>query len=422
MGALRQPSEDADRHEAPEADLISAFLEIGTFEPERYNVKDEMVLSWRRLWDLCTDYQKKAGVAPPMSLVRERFPDFIVRPNLDPAWAAAEVKDKHAERMLNLGLSEAAAIKRDGNLRDAYARIEAMVKDKPREFHKEPGDVFDHAMLEPDFDYGHIEVPWPTLARLTGGIRPGDLWYMAARFSHGKTFSLAHMAGRSAMSGVDTAFISLEMPAADMTYRILGAMVGSDRELGALLRSEEYHNRKVAQDMLRSRVTGQLRVVDPSYGPISSVDFVHAMCQDYELVFLDHVGLMRTAEGKRAIDDWRFQAQISNDLRQTTLSTHTAVVAAAQVNREGEVKGRDRAPKASHLAGSDALGQDADVVVTQNMLSRRAMVFSAEKVRNGPTGHWHARFEPKKFRFHEITHDEANALMSEDGDFDDWKA
>lgn len=417
MGGLRphKSLEDREDEEAPEALLISAFLEEGEFSLAKHHVDHEDIEAWRKLWDFCVDYQHKAGGAPPLSLVKQRYPDFVLTKDVNTAWAVDQVLMASASRRIRHAMAAGAMALHEGDVGEAYDAISSV--ERPRAFAKEPKSIFDHALLEDTFDLGHIEVPWPTLQHLTkGGIGVGELWYIAARFKNRKTYSLSRMAARAATVGCRVGFASLEMPAGMIASRVLAELAGRDEQLLSALRSDDVFERKRAQDKLLERTPGTVSVFDPSDGPVSSTEHIRSMCADFDVVFVDHVGLMRTKDGKRAIEDWRLQATISNVLREITLETTTSVVAAAQINREGENAGSARAPKASHLAGSDALGQDADVVVTQKNLSKRVGVMSADKVRNGPEGNWYVRFEPDKGRHEEIAHDTALELMDQDGD------
>lgn len=416
MAGLRpHRSEDREDDEAPEALLISAFLEEGEFQLAKHHVDHDDIEAWRKLWDFCWEYQLKAGGTPPLSLVKKRFPDFVLTKDVNTSWAADQVLQASASRKLRHAMAAGAAALRDGDVGEAYEAITGL--ERPRAFAKEPKSIFDHALLEDQFDLGHIEVPWPTLQHLTkGGVGAAELWYLAARFGNRKTFSLTRMAARAATVGCRVGFASLEMPAGVIAQRVLAELAGRDEAMLSALRSDDVFERKRVQDRLLERTPGTVSVYDPSDGPVSSTEHIRSMCADFDIVFMDHVGLMRTKDGKRAIEDWRIQATISNILREITLETSTPLVAAAQINREGENVGSARAPKASHLAGSDALGQDADVVLTQKNLSKRVGVMSAEKVRNAPVGNWYVRFEPDKGRHEEINHDQALELMDADGD------
>lgn len=417
MAGLRphRSAEDREDEQAPEALLISAFLDEGDFALAKHHVESDDVEAWRRLWDFCVDYQHKAGYAPALSLVRKKFPDFEHTPDVNTAWAADQVLQASASRRMRTAMAAGAAALTEGDIAGAYELISGVTR--PRAFARDPASIFDHALLEERFDLGHIEVPWPTLQHLSkGGIAAAELWYLAARFGNRKTFSLCNMAARAAEVGCRVGFASLEMPAGTIATRILKRLAGRDVHMLAALDSDDIRERKQVQDELLERTPGTVSVFDPSMGTVNSTEHIRGMCADYDVVFMDHVGLMRTKDGKRAIEDWRVQATVSNILREITLETSTSIVAAAQINREGENVGSARAPKASHLAGSDALGQDADVVITQKNLSKRVGVMSAEKVRNAPVASWYTRFEPAKGRFEEITHEIALDLMDQDGD------
>lgn len=393
--------------------MISAFLETGSFELQRHHLASDMVVAWRRLWDFCVDYQVKSGCAPPLSLVRIRFPDFELTPDISVEWAADNLRKAAALRQARTQMGIAAMAAADEDLSGVFEALEAV--ERPHGFSHEPASIFDHSLLEERFDLGHIEVPWPTLNRLSsGGIAKAELWYVAARFSNGKTFSLCRMAARAAEVGMRVGYASLEMPSAQITERILAGLCGTDSALFARLTGDDIGARKQAQDQLMARTPGSVSIYDPHHGSVNTIGHITDMCADYEVVFLDHVGLMRNSDGKRAIEDWRTQAAISNQLRELTLDSGTSVVAAAQINRAGEVLNSPYPPKAKDLAQSDALGQDADVVITQKKLSRRVLVQGAEKMRNGATGRWWARFDPARNRFNEVSFDDARALMDDD--------
>jgi DnaB-like helicase C terminal domain len=419
MGGLRPIRLDgeSDNQGTPEALLITAFLNTGSFDLDRYHVDSDMIASWRKVWDFCIDYQAKEGVAPPVSLVLDRFPDFEMSHDVGCTWASSEVIDAHAIRTARVLTGTAAAALEDKDLKVFYETISQVTP--PRTFTKEALSAFDHALLEERFDMGHYEVPWPTLTRATsGGIADSELWYVAARFSNGKTFTLARMAARVADTApVRIGFASFEMPAAQIGERILAGLCGSDSGLFAQLTGDDIGGRKAAQDILMAKTLGSVKIYDPSHLAINTIEHVRDMCADYDLVFLDHVGLMKSRGGKRAIEDWRVMAEISNQLRELTLSSGTSVIAAAQINRAGENEHTAYPPKAKDLAQSDALGQDADVIITQKKRSRRLLSMGAEKVRNGPTAHWFARFDPKRNRFNEVDKETADAQVELDGDF-----
>jgi replicative DNA helicase len=109
-------------------------------------------------------------------------------------------------------------------------------------------------------------------------------------------------------------------------------------------------------------------------------------------------------------------ASISNMLKESALSVGTPIVAAAQINRDGDSAGW-RPPKVKNLSQSDALGQDGDVVLTHKQYGKTAMVYSVEKNRNGEQGSlFFTAFEPDTGNMREINKATAENLKDESED------
>jgi hypothetical protein len=409
---------DEQSSTSPEALLISAMLELGQFTPSSYHVDDDDVEAWKKLWLFCTDYQVKASVAPPVSLVKKKFADFELTPDVSADWAASKVLEASASRVLRTQSKAMLAALGENDLDGAFDALEQVKR--PRGHRKPPANVFDHSLLADQFEVSRIPVPYRTLTVATkGGIGPGELWYLAARLGQGKSWELMGYAAHAALSGYRVGVASLEMPAHKVARRALMRMVGrNDTYLSDMLASDDEVLRKQAMDILGAKMDGgSLEIVDPSHGRINTTTAISEMCHDhYDLVIVDHAGLLMTADNRRAIDDWRAMAVISNILREITLSTGTPILAAAQVNREGEGGNQMKAPKVSQLSQSDALGQDADVVIMMRRQSERIMVHDAGKVREGPSLSWLTRFDPANNLWDEISPDAAAEIRAVDDD------
>ena len=415
MSKLRPRSEgqrhdDSDSHEAL---LISAFLETGEFNPSAYAVVDDDIEAWAPVWDMCARYaEHTGGHAPPISLVTTRFPDFKVIEDVRVEYAADEVRRQAAERDLRVSTREVVNLLNEGDLEGAFGAVADV---RPLRVAKtKPASVFDVREVAHRNMMHRIEVPYPSLQRATGGIAQTDLWYIAARTSHGKTWQLLSYAARAAAAGHKVGMLSLEMPHSQVAVRALTTMSGGDKEILADLRSKEEEDWYVAVEAIKKFTPGTLEVYDHSHGPIATTDFVRDITGDYDLVLVDHMGLM-TKGGQRAVDDWRVQASISNELRAIVLATSTPVLAAVQINREGDRGPASRPPKMTTISGSDALGQDGDVVITMRRWSKKVMVQSAEKVRDGEEQRFYSWFDPRRGRFSEMTYDQALAQHDADG-------
>ena len=410
---LRPKGEGDASAESPEALLISALLETGEFTPERYHVEPEDIEAWKRLFDMCLEHQKATGAAPALSLVKRLHPEFEVTKDVDPSWAGLQVHRAAKARALRSRTRDAILLLGEEDIEGAYAAFEGM--SPPRTSRQAPISVFDHSQTQEAFELDRIEVPYQTLGRATGGIAPSEFWLIGARLGAGKSYEVLKYATRAAQTAHRVGVVSMEMPAWEVSERASKLLCGHDRELFLQLESSDVYERKRALDALRDRVPGEIEVVDPSHGDVSSVSHLAQIVEDYDLVIVDHVGLMRTGDGKRAIDDWRVMAQISNEIRHITLASGTPVLGVTQLNREADTASR-WAPKASTIAQSDALGQDANVVILMKRVSSRSLAQEAVKVRNGPSVYWWSRFDPAENNFDEITQEESARLEMLDRD------
>lgn len=73
---------------------------------------------------------------------------------------------------------------------------------------------------------GRVSTTFPTVDKINGGFRPGQLVVIGARPSVGKSALMGAIATQAARNGTPTGVISLEMPAADLFGRIVSAETG----------------------------------------------------------------------------------------------------------------------------------------------------------------------------------------------------
>lgn len=406
------PSADAGDQgpETPEALMISALLTSGSFDPQRHHLTEDDLECWRKLWQFGVLHHQQSGCSPSLDLVALKFPDFTFTPNVERGYAAYQLHRASNSRKLRRTIRKALTQLGEDNLEGAYDELATITR--PRSSRKPAHDAFDHSLIDMDFKVSRIPVHYRTLTRVTGGIGPGELWFWAARPGEGKTYNLCAMAATAAMAGENVRYVSLEMPARVINHRVRRMMANKD-ELTKLDSSDPMEIKK-GIDQLRERVSGDVSVVDPSHGRMTSA-VIREQMDEGTLVMVDHAGLMSTSDGRRAVDDWRAMAMISNSFKEDILATGVPLVAAAQLNRTADTAG-NTPPKLSQLSQSDALGQDADVVVTQKKLSERVRAYSAEKNREGEPARWWGLFDIKKASLKELSWDEAVEIQAVDED------
>lgn len=354
---------------------------------------------------------------PTRDIFTMKWPGFVISEHTNLRSAAEMVHEASNRRRINTAITEAMD---QLHLGDADTAHQILVAAAPRHAAGPPRMILtdrEHMNAWGQKPYC-IEVPYPSLQRHTGGIRAGNLWYVAGRPGQGKSAHLMSMTKHAIKTGNRALFYSLEMSEEEVRARFHAAFA-TDLGRGGItvsnLRDHRISREEYASfhDELEERMAdwgGSLDVHTPADGPVSPAT-VAARVGEYELVVIDYVGLMAQDGGGRAIDDWRVMAGISNSLKSIALTNKVGMLCAAQINRDGETGSAP--PKVKNLAQSDALGQDGDVVLTMRAKPHNvATHFSLEKNRHGVSGiPFYTTFDPNHGVFTEISADHAEDLV-----------
>ena len=127
-----------------------------------------------------------------------------------------------------------------------------------------------------------------------------------------------------------------------------------------------------------------------------------------DMVIVDYLGLMNSSPG-----DWTMVAALSADMKEMATTYGIPMLVANQLNRTAGIGVKTAGPEA--LAGADAIGQDADGVVTLKRESKRTSSMYLAKYRHGEDGNrWMMHFDPNNGIFDEISEDKAMDLRDQD--------
>lgn len=396
-----------------EALLISALVNNHDARlGQGYGLLPEMFAGFQTEYRWVLSYQATYGNAPGKDALLTKFSDFPYTDHEDAAFAADEVRYNFNHRELRSALRSAAQAVAEGDYEDAamaiagYAPYTAI---KPMTNALHDMTFLDSYHERPDA----LELPWKTLQAVTGGVRTGDLVYLAARLGQGKSWTAAEVVAHALQQGRNVAFYSLEMPKEQQKLRIvccLGRRLGiSVDHIGMRDRIYDVIAYRKLLGRIRDEIPGSLYLFDQADGRCSPAT-VSARANEVDLNVIDYAGLMASPLGRKAIDDWRTMAAISNELKEMAVAKSTRVLALAQINRDGDTNSK-YPPKVKNLAQSDALGQDGDMVITHKKYARTAQIYSVEKNRNGTSGvYFFTRFLPNEAGFHEISQDSADNL------------
>lgn len=406
-----QPEQALD---SPETLVINALIGTGEFRPSQYGLDKAMLANHDKVWEFCASYQNQTGLAPPRQLLARSFPDFEQLAGVDVAWAADVLRASYHERTMRLTLKNALSAIHDKDLDAAREFIAEAAKPtlmaRPRAL-----SVYDESTVAGQaLKVGWTE-PWEALHRHTQGIGRGELRYVGARQGEGKSWIAPVYAVHLAEQGARVAILTLEIPKRVYARRIQLVIARGDVALQQALKGTDERLRTAALHSL-APMPGTVDLLDPSDVRMTT-KAVELAGVDYDVVIVDHVGLLRDTNGKQAIEDWRVMAAISNRLKELTLELNVAIIGCAQINRAGETM-RGRPPKTSQLSQSDALGQDGDVIhLLKRMIEHgSSMLHDIPKNRGGFSTRFYTKFLPATAEFEEISKTDAEDLARQDED------
>jgi replicative DNA helicase len=203
------------------------------------------------------------------------------------------------------------------------------------------------------------------LDSILSGLHKGDLFYIAARPSEGKTSLMDQIILNVASAGISVATFSLEMTLDKQATRFLANMAGIDSKL--IKCGELRPNQWVMLIEACHRLQSLPIYVDDSR-PMSVMQLA-AKCRRHikdvgpiGLIAVDYVQLLRSGLNRNRNDDANAEiTNVSHALKDLAGELEVPILALCQMNRKIE-ESRERRPVLSDLMGASALEQDADAV------------------------------------------------------------
>ena len=409
--------------------FISAVLrQEDVTTPLGAGVTKEWFHSHHDEWDWIETYLRRHRKAPSKVLFRDRFPEFTILKSDDIDYSLGRLKESHIRFSLINTVDEVLERLKDNDdpeevLNTAYRQIastqvEAHGGQNESEILTDWEDTFSEVARRyertKERGMAGITTGFSTLDLLTGGPQPGDYWVIAARLGQGKTWTLIRMACAALFADSTVQYDALEQSRAQIAmrchsflsgrygkqvFKTLDLMHGKDFDLVAY--------REFLKG-LQGQLDGRLIVNDTSRGRVSPTSIAAQIERNRpDIVFIDYLTLINSGG-----DAWRAMAELSGEIKGIAMRYEIPVVAAAQINRMAI--GNDL-PGAEHLAASDAIGQDADCVITMKQQSQRVIKMKLAKFRHGQDGQeWYNEFAPNSGRFEEVSGDTARDLIDED--------
>jgi replicative DNA helicase len=192
---------------------------------------------------------------------------------------------------------------------------------------------------------------------LTGGLRPGKLYGIAARPGVGKSSFARTLLLHVAKAGAPALLLSQEMPAEELADALVaeaGRINGTRLQTGQFDR-EDWGRMLEAAETLR---TIPLHVDDQGGLTLAQIRAKARQVKGLKVLALDYLQLCTsTLRGKSTNDE---VAEVSRGLKALALEMRIAVIVLSQLNRAVEARA-DREPQLSDLRDSGAIEQDLDV-------------------------------------------------------------
>lgn len=417
----------------PEALLISAVLRTRDYQtPLRHGITGKLFHVHQGEWEWIERYYQRHRQAPSKTAFKHKFPEFRVIRSDDVEFLCDEVRKEHARYCAVNIIDEAVEALRDerpieGIVKDMHQALIGLelevadaqnVGDLTGDWRPTFREVASRVDRQKKTGLAGVPTGFPTLDDLTGGPQPGDYWVVAARLGQGKTWTMIRMACAALYEGHTVNYHALEQSRTQIEMRchtFISSKYGKQTFKGLDLMRGEHVDLLAYRNFLRNlknTVKGALFVSDTSRGHVTPMSIASLIERNNpSVVFIDYLTLMDTG------DDWRATAKLSASMKQLAQRYQVPIVVAAQINRSGAGK---EPPGAEHLSSSDAIGQDADCLVTMRQASKRVIKFRLAKFRHGKDNEfWWTRFQPNTGQYEEITGDEAYELIQEDKEDED---
>ena len=412
---------------SPETMLISSVLRNGDLKAAlQVHITPKMFQAYPDEWEWIIDYANLHKKTPSKAAFRFQFPGFAIKIADDTEHFARCVKQNHARLQLTSSVRDCTDLIASGNIDGAVAMMALRVNEIATAMHYTTDlDVIAdwettykevQARKERTEMYGQagISTGFTVLDNVTGGIQPGQLWVLAARLGHKKSWSAVRIAVAALIAGHKVHYTSLEQPSIEVSMRVhnflsgeIGKQIFQTQDL-ILGRETNLANYRKFLRGLKKNISGQMTVNDRR-----GVGFAELRAQvertSPDLWIIDYLTLATKGQ------DWQGIGDFTKNVRQLAGDMGTGTLAAAQLNREAAGGATGSMGGVENLAGSDQIGQDADVIVLTQEMSPSVNKFRLAKHRNGKAGHtWYCHFNPSAGKFAEIPETLAFDLIDAD--------
>lgn len=239
-----------------------------------------------------------------------------------------------------------------------------------------------------------------------GGWHKGDLVFIGARPSMGKTALMVNLALNAAEAGHSVGMISGEQSAMQIGQRSIAAdgQVAAERLRNGDIDEEAWPK---LTDAMRRMIERKVRILDRSAPTLDELCRVARRWKQEHgitVLFVDYLQRIRVPKAENRIEE---VSEVARGLKTLARDLDISVISLAQVKAEVDKRNGDKRPNLGDIANSDEATREADLigflyrdeVYHDDSTERGIAELNFEKNRHGPTGRFKLRFEGETMRF-----------------------
>lgn len=242
-----------------------------------------------------------------------------------------------------------------------------------------------------------------------GGMRPSELWTVAAPPGGGKSVIALQVAEQVSKKGEDVLFFSLEMSRAELVRRLWSntAKLSNENMTG----KEPLTNMQWSQVARRSGDLSELRLKVFDAGSmtaekIASVCRQHALTNKIGLVVVDYLQIVTPGPNAKNSEHERL-AEVTRNMKSLSKDADCIVMLLSQLNKEGQKT--DSGVQLHHLAGSSGAANDSDAVIfvsrphmNNDNADEKEAFLDRKKYRHGRTATFKCVFDGDRYLFRDL--------------------
>ena len=412
---------------SPEILYISALLRTQDHAHSvKHGITSDYFDAYNSEWSWVENFVKRHGTTPSKTAFKSQFLDCKIYATDELDHYMDMLREALNRRGVVQMLTEAANVVTEGTIDEAITllnagakrlQIQSQTSARETSVIEDWDMIFDNVMAKREraakSGSAGIATGFKTIDMASGGSQPGEFWIYAARLGQGKSWTLMRMAVEAIEQGHTVLYNALEQSRAQVGLRVQNIMSkgmykANDLNRGVVDSMDEYREFLLG---LKDQIKGRLIVSDKP-----RITTAHLASQierhNPDIVFIDYLTLMKT-NAKGGSKDWLAVADLSAELKGIAEEYEIPIISAAQINRMGTSK--KEAPGTEHVAYADAIGQDADGLVTMTRSSNHLLKCRFAKYRNGPDGDkFNLEFNPGKGLIEEVSHARAEEIIEED--------